>query len=124
MRVVSRRCDIRLIACRVCVPCAEEVLAPGYELAQADEFKYVDPVDHSVSDKQGVRFIMADGSRVIIRLSGTGSVGATIRVYLEKYEDKDLDQATGSALAQLVAIALDMCQISRFTGRDAPTVIT
>lgn len=61
-------------------------LSGGFTLAKADEFKYVDPVDGSVSDKQGLRFIMSDGSRVVYRLSGTGSAGATVRVYIEKYE--------------------------------------
>ena len=103
--------------------------APAFSLAAADEFCYVDPVDHSVSEHQGVRFIMADGSRVVFRLSGTGSVGATVRVYIERYTPPTagaaaLDLPTADALKDLVAIALDLSQVPRITGRAAPTVIT
>jgi len=58
----------------------------AFTVSHADEFTYTDPVDQTVSAHQGVRFLMTDGSRVIFRLSGTGSVGATIRMYVEKYE--------------------------------------
>ena len=102
-------------------------LSGGYAVATADEFRYVDPVDGSVSDKQGLRFIMIDGSRVVYRLSGTGSVGATIRIYIEKYEPDIAKHsaATADALAPLVHIAVDeLGQVAHFTGRAAPTVIT
>lgn len=104
----------------------EAMAAGGFALAVADEFKYVDPVDHSVSDKQGLRFIMADGSRVVYRLSGTGSVGATVRVYIERYQPdaSQHDTPTATALKDLVAIALDLSKIAEFTGRTEPTVIT
>ena len=102
-------------------------LSGGFTLAAADEFKYVDPVDGSVSEKQGLRFIMTDGSRVVFRLSGTGSVGATVRVYIEKFE-RDASkhtQPTGVALRDLVHVAVvELGQLATFTGRDAPTVIT
>lgn len=107
-----------------------EPLSGGYSLAAADEFRYVDPVDRSVSDKQGLRFIMSDGSRVVYRLSGTGSVGATVRVYIEKYQTAEgadpsaLDLPTAAALKDLVAIALELGQIERILERAAPTVIT
>ena len=106
-----------------------EALAPGFDLATADEFRYVDPVDHSVSERQGLRFIAADGSRVVFRLSGTGSVGATVRVYIERYTPPGagaaaLDLATADALKDLVAVALELSQMERLTGRTAPTVIT
>jgi phosphoglucomutase len=106
-----------------------EALAPGFDLATADEFRYVDPVDHSVSERQGLRFIAADGSRVVFRLSGTGSVGATVRVYIERYTPPGagaaaLDLATADALKDLVAVALELSQMERLTGRAAPTVIT
>ena len=95
-------------------------------LAHCDEFRYVDPVDGSVSDKQGLRFVMEDGSRVVFRLSGTGSVGATVRVYIEKYEADPSKQgaATADALRELVSIALELGDIKRILGRDEPTVIT
>jgi len=103
-----------------------EPLSAGYALAHCDEFRYVDPVDGSVSDKQGLRFVMEDGSRVVFRLSGTGSVGATVRVYIEKYEADPSKQgaATADALRELVSIALELGDIKRILGRDEPTVIT
>lgn len=98
----------------------------GYQIEDANEFEYTDPVDGSVAKKQGIRFIFTDKSRVIFRLSGTGSVGATIRMYIEKYEkpDGDLDQETAAALEKLVNIGLEVSDIEKFTGRNAPTVIT
>jgi len=98
----------------------------GLSISSADDFMYTDPVDGSVSAKQGLRFVFEDGSRIVFRLSGTGSVGATVRLYLEKYEvaaDK-LDQPTAAAMADLVAIALELSQLEAFTGRSEPTVIT
>lgn len=105
----------------------EALPAGGYQLSGADEFKYVDPVDGSVSDKQGLRFIMSDGSRVVYRLSGTGSVGATIRVYIEAYQADPSKQnlSTATALADLVAIGTKhLADIQQCTGRAEPTVIT
>jgi phosphoglucomutase len=105
-----------------------EVMAVGgYALSTADEFRYVDPVDGSVSDKQGLRFIMADGSRVVYRLSGTGSVGATVRVYIEAYEADASrhSQSVAQALAALSDIAtVHLSSIVQHTGRSEPTVIT
>jgi phosphoglucomutase len=98
----------------------------GKMVASADDFTYLDPVDGSVSGQQGVRLIFSDGSRIVFRLSGTGTVGATLRVYLERYEpahgQHDLD--TQSALAPLIAIAESVAGIRARTGRDAPSVIT
>jgi phosphoglucomutase len=98
----------------------------GREIAYADDFTYHDPVDGSTSAKQGIRLGFADGSRVVFRLSGTGTVGATLRVYLERYEppngQHDLD--TQSALADLISIAEDLAGIRSRTGRSAPSVIT
>ena len=102
-------------------------ISGGFTLSTADEFRYVDPVDGSVSDKQGLRFIMTDGSRIVYRLSGTGSVGATVRVYIEKYEPDAHKHGmpTGEALAALVRIAVvELGEVQKFTGRAAPTVIT
>jgi phosphoglucomutase len=98
----------------------------AFQLCSADEFNYTDPVDGSVAAKQGIRFGFTDGSRVVWRLSGTGSVGATVRMYLEKYEpgSGDLGQAVAGALGPLVDTALELCQIASFTGRESPTVIT
>jgi phosphoglucomutase len=97
-----------------------------FVLAKADEFSYTDPVDGSVSARQGLRFIYADGSRIVFRLSGTGSVGATLRVYIEKYEPVggDHNLPTAAALKELVGVALGLAEIEHFTGRKEPTVIT
>ncbi|HSO41508.1 MAG TPA: alpha-D-glucose phosphate-specific phosphoglucomutase [Rhodospirillales bacterium] len=98
----------------------------GYEVAFADDFAYTDPVDGSVSTKQGIRIGFADGSRIVFRLSGTGTEGATLRVYVERYEPDparhDLD--TQEALADLIAIAGSTAEIESRTGRSEPTVIT
>lgn len=93
-------------------------------LQRCDEFEYTDPVDGSVSSHQGMRFVFEDGSRIIFRLSGTGSVGATVRMYLEKFEKDQLNLITAEAMAPLVALALQVSQLAEFTGRSSPTVIT
>ena len=92
----------------------------------ADDFSYHDPVDGSTSSHQGLRILFEDGARVVYRLSGTGTSGATIRVYIESYESdtekQNLDAAT--ALKDLIAAALEVAELKSRTGRDAPTVIT
>jgi len=97
-----------------------------YELDFADDFEYVDPIDGSVASKQGVRFTFSDGSRFIFRLSGTGSSGATVRMYVEQYEadvgKQDVDAQV--ALAPLIKVALETSKLTTFTGRQTPTVIT
>jgi phosphoglucomutase len=98
----------------------------GRTVRYADDFAYTDPVDGSVTERQGIRVGFDDGSRIVWRLSGTGTEGATLRVYLERYEPDparhDLD--TQEALADLIATAGDLAGIREHTGRDAPTVIT
>jgi len=98
----------------------------GYEFASADSFNYADAFDGSFSKNQGLRFLFADGSRIVFRLSGTGSVGATIRMYLEQYQgDKTKIGGSGhEGLSELVKCALEFAKIQEFTGRDEPTVIT
>jgi phosphoglucomutase len=97
-----------------------------FRVAQADDFVYTDPVDKSVASRQGIRIIMTDGSRIVLRLSGTGTEGATVRVYLERYEADpsrhDLD--TQAALAPLIAIAEQVSALKQRTGRKEPSVIT
>ncbi len=92
----------------------------------ADDFSYTDPVDASVSARQGIRILFADGARIVFRLSGTGTEGATIRVYIEARETAPdrLGMATAEALAELVTTALAVSEMVKRTGRDAPTVIT
>ncbi|MBQ1767130.1 MAG: alpha-D-glucose phosphate-specific phosphoglucomutase [Aquincola sp.] len=98
----------------------------GRRVKQADDFGYVDPVDGSKSAKQGVRILFDDGSRVVFRLSGTGTEGATLRVYLERYEpnvDKQ-GEDTQAALAPLITVARNVARIAEITGRKTPTVVT
>lgn len=98
----------------------------AYEVEYADDFSYTDPIDGSVSQNQGVRIGFTDGSRIVMRLSGTGTQGATLRLYLESYEadpaKHDLDPQ--QALGDLIAIADTLAQIRENTGMDKPTVIT
>jgi phosphoglucomutase len=98
----------------------------NYTIATADDFAYVDPVDGSVAKQQGIRFLMADGSRVIFRLSGTAGSGATVRMYIEQYQpDKSkLGMKVSDALEDLVKVALELCDIKGFCGTETPTVIT
>ncbi len=98
----------------------------GYAVAFADDFAYTDPVDGSVSTKQGIRIGFDDGSRIVFRLSGTGTEGATLRLYVERYEPDPArhDLETQGALADLIRIAGDIAEIEQRTGRGAPTVIT
>jgi phosphoglucomutase len=98
----------------------------GFKIKIADEFTYLDPVDGSVSAHQGIRYIFEDGSRVIFRLSGTGVAGATVRMYIEKYEapSGNLVQDAASALAPLIDVGLKLSDLANATGRNAPTVIT
>lgn len=98
----------------------------SYTVDYADDFRYLDPIDQSVSDKQGIRIGFKDGSRIVYRLSGTGTEGATLRVYIEAYEPDparhELD--TQQALAELISIANALAGICARTGREQPTVIT
>ena len=98
----------------------------GERVAIADDYTYRDPVDGSISEHQGIRIVFESGSRIIFRLSGTGTVGATLRVYLERYEPdparQDLDPQ--KALAPLIGAALELSELRQRAGRDAPTVIT
>jgi len=95
-----------------------------YTIATSDDFVYTDPVDGSVAKKQGIRFLMSDGSRIIFRLSGTAGSGATVRMYIEQYEPSILDMAVADALKGLVDVALGLCDIKTFCGTETPTVIT
>lgn len=98
----------------------------GLTVVKADEFEYLDPVDGSLSRNQGLRLLFESGARIVFRLSGTGTSGATLRVYLERFEGPDgiLNAETSVALADLVAAADDLAGITRHTGRKSPTVIT
>ena len=93
-------------------------------VAAADDFSYHDSVDGSTTTNQGIRIVFEDGSRVIYRLSGTGTAGATLRVYIEKYEAGNLGLETQAALSELIGFARGLAGITERTGRAEPTVIT
>ena len=124
--VETQRADALMAALR-----ASLATLPGQQFGDltvetADEFGYTDPTDGSISRNQGVRILFAGGSRVVFRLSGTGTTGATLRVYLERYEPVggDLDRDTGEMLAGIVAAAESIAGIAEHTGRLNPDVIT
>jgi len=96
------------------------------DISKADDFAYHDSVDGSLSTAQGIRLLMADGSRIVFRLSGTGTAGATLRVYVERFEADIAHHGleTGVALKDLVDLAGELARIGHYTGRSAPSVIT
>ncbi|MEM9507981.1 MAG: alpha-D-glucose phosphate-specific phosphoglucomutase [Cyanobacteria bacterium P01_E01_bin.35] len=98
----------------------------NYTVKYADDFSYKDPVDGSVSQKQGIRIGFTDGSRIVFRLSGTGTKGATLRLYVESYEPdaSKHNLETQKALKPLIDLAEEIAQIKEYTQRDEPTVIT
>jgi phosphoglucomutase len=98
----------------------------GYRVEYADDFAYTDPVDGGRSEGQGVRVGFEGGSRIVFRLSGTGTEGATLRVYLESFEPDSAkhDQDTQEAMGPLILIARELAQIEARTGRSGPNVVT
>ena len=98
----------------------------GLIIQTVDDFSYSDPVDQMVSSNQGIRIIFEDGARIVLRLSDTGTVGATLRVYLERYENNPelLQQDPQLALAPIIRTAEQIAQIQKFTGRNTPDVKT
>ena len=110
---------------RIAADLAGQTVA-GQPIASADDFSYTDPVDGSVSTAQGIRIGLADGSRIVFRLSGTGTEGATLRVYLERFEADPARHGieTQQALAALIELADKLAGIRQRTGRTTPTVIT
>lgn len=98
----------------------------GRMVARADDFSYRDPVDGSVSEHQGLRIMFEDGARIVYRLSGTGTSGATVRIYIESYEPDSERQSLDAqeALRELIAGAVALADLRGNTGRDGPTVIT
>jgi len=98
----------------------------GQKVVDADDFSYTDPVDGSFTEKQGIRIFFEDGARLIYRLSGTGTQGATMRIYLERYESDPNKQGLNSqeALKDIIAIAETLSQVKQRSGRKKPDVIT
>ncbi len=122
----AAKADAMITALRGILPDLAGQHLHGLTILSADEFAYTDPVDGSVSQRQGVRIRFTDGSRIVLRLSGTGTEGATLRLYLERYEaDPDrfsLDPQL--ALAPVIQAAHSLARIAEYTGRSAPDVIT
>jgi phosphoglucomutase len=96
----------------------------GSRIAVADDFSYTDSVDQSISERQGLRILLEDGSRIVFRLSGTGTEGATLRVYVERYRNDGGQGILEDVLAPLSLAASELLQLRERTGREEPTVIT
>ena len=90
----------------------------------ADDFAYADPVDGSLTERQGIRILFASGARIVFRLSGTGTVGATLRVYLERFRDDVVDGDVHAELAPIAALAGRLAGINDRLGREAPSIVT
>ncbi len=98
----------------------------SFKVAEADDFSYKDPIDGSVSTKQGLYIRFENGSRIIFRLSGTGSSGATVRLYVEKYskDESEYGEDAQVGLKPLIEVALAVSKLQDFIKRDKPSVIT
>jgi phosphoglucomutase len=118
--------DAMMGALKASLPSLPGRVVEGMTIAAADDFAYTDPVDGSVSKGQGVRIIFTDGSRIVLRLSGTGTEGATLRLYLERYTagPNGLHEEVQGALGPVIRAAETLAGIRAHTGRDAPNVIT
>jgi len=124
--IPTEQADALMRELRTALPTLGGTTIAGLPVAFADDFAYTDPVDGSVSQKQGVRVVLIDGSRVVFRLSGTGTEGATLRVYLERHESDASrhDIPAQEALQPLIALAEAVARIRHFTGMNQPTVMT
>ncbi|RGP36034.1 alpha-D-glucose phosphate-specific phosphoglucomutase [Pseudotabrizicola alkalilacus] len=124
--ITTEKADAMMAALRDLLPGLPGREVEGMTITAADDFAYTDPVDASVSAKQGVRILFADGSRIVMRLSGTGTEGATLRVYLERYAPgpDGLDHDPQQALAPVIRAAHSLARLEEFTGRTTPDVVT
>ena len=124
--IATDKADQMMGALRGALPGLKGQVVEGMTIAGADDFAYTDPVDASVSTKQGVRVMFTDGSRFVLRLSGTGTEGATLRMYLERYAagPEGLDRDPQEALAPVIRAAHGIARIAEFTGRREPDVVT
>ena len=124
--IPSDRADSLMRELRAQLPSLPGQNLLGQHIAAADDFAYTDPVDGSVSVHQGVRLILQDGSRVVFRLSGTGTSGATLRIYLERHEieSRRHDVLVQEALAPLVTLAEQVARVRHWTGMTEPSVMT
>ncbi|MGE0072712.1 MAG: alpha-D-glucose phosphate-specific phosphoglucomutase [Thiomonas sp.] len=124
--IATDRAEALMRELRATLPALPGTLLAGQAVAVADDFAYTDPTDGSVTQRQGVRIILQSGSRVVLRLSGTGTEGATLRVYLERHEPDPArhDLPVQQALAPLAALAEQVARIRHWTGMEAPSVMT
>ncbi|WP_454279311.1 alpha-D-glucose phosphate-specific phosphoglucomutase [Sphingomonas sp. Marseille-Q8236] len=122
--VESERADALMADLRAKLPTLPGETFAGLTVETADDFAYTDPTDQSVSRNQGIRVLFEGGSRVVFRLSGTGTSGATLRVYLERYSADELDRETPEMLADIIAAADEIAGITQHTGRTEPDVVT
>ncbi len=124
--IASDKADAMMAALRASLPSLPGKAMEGLTVQAADDFAYTDPVDGSISKAQGVRIMFCDGSRIVLRLSGTGTEGATLRLYLERYAagPDGLDLDPQEALAPVIRAAHTLAGIEGYTGRVAPDVIT
>ena len=124
--IATDRADAMMAALKGKLPTLPGQVVEDLKIAAADDFAYTDPVDGSVSRGQGVRILFADGSRIVLRLSGTGTDGATLRLYLERYAagPEGLHHDPQEALAPIIRAAHALAGIEGFTGRSTPDVIT
>lgn len=124
--IATDKADVMMAELRASLAGLKGQTVEGMEIEGADDFAYTDPVDGSVSAKQGVRILFTDGSRIVMRLSGTGTEGATLRVYLERFTPgpEGLDHDPQQALAPVIRAAHKLAKIAEHTGRTEPNVIT
>ncbi|MBC7737893.1 MAG: alpha-D-glucose phosphate-specific phosphoglucomutase [Candidatus Saccharibacteria bacterium] len=124
--IATDKADAMMVELRASLPGLAGQVVEGLTIAEADDFAYTDPVDGSVSRAQGVRILFVDGSRIVMRLSGTGTEGATLRLYLERFAagPAGLDLDPQQALAPIIRAAHQLAGILRHTGRTDPNVVT
>jgi phosphoglucomutase len=124
--VETEAANALMAALRAALPSLPGRRVAGLTVAAADDFAYADPVDGSVTPRQGVRVTFAEDARAVFRLSGTGTAGATLRVYLERYEPDPARHAEDvqAVLAPVIAAAGEIAGIAGHTGRDAPSIVT
>ncbi|GAA3253739.1 alpha-D-glucose phosphate-specific phosphoglucomutase [Sphingomonas yabuuchiae] len=122
--VESERADALMADLRAKLATLPGETFAGLTVEAADDFAYTDPTDQSVSRNQGIRVLFVGGSRVVFRLSGTGTSGATLRVYLERYSADELDRETPEMLGDIIAAADEIAGITQHTGRTEPDVVT
>ncbi|MEX1168110.1 MAG: alpha-D-glucose phosphate-specific phosphoglucomutase [Hydrogenophaga sp.] len=124
--IATERANALMAALRAKLPSLAGTTVAGQTIAWADDFAYTDPVDGSVSERQGVRIVLNDSSRVVFRLSGTGTEGATLRLYLERHEPnaQHHDIPAQEALQPLINLAQAVAGIAQYTGMAQPSVMT